>query len=789
MTDILNFAQWSRGYGVIRHQARTQAWVKQLINKLNLDEQGQFKIISLLQAADRIANAAMWLVVHAVYATHINLEGMPLTKNDFKMEPQGHVGGSLNMVPAYAGYMLANAISGTTRAWLMGQGHCVAAIDSVNLLLDNMTLEHAKRYDYSPEGLKRYINDFYSYRLTPEGNQDSPLGSHVNIHTAGGILEGGYLGFAELQYMHMPLPGETLVTFLSDGSFEEQRGADWAAHWWRAEDTGLIIPIMIWNGRRIDQRTMLAQQNRLQGFMQHLKNYQFDPVAFDGTDPAAFACIILEHERRLLTQERRYPVKLPYGIAVAEKGAGFYGAGTQAAHNLPLGANPYANESAREHFNTSAQRLFVSVQEVLSARQCLNNHAATRRLRERDHPIANRNVTVQSPPEIPFKILTHTQATYASPMTAIDLLFLEYIAANPALRPRIGNPDELLSNHLQNCLTRLKHRVTTVELDATEAIQGKVITALNEEAVASACLANKAGLNLIVTYEAFAPKMLGAIRQEILWSEHLSACQREPGWISIPLVLTSHTYENGKNERSHQDPTLCEALLGESANISRVLFPADYNSTLAALDACYQTVGNIFTLVVPKSAQIADIFTETEARHLLAHGINRINVAQSAKQPAIILTAIGAYQLQQVMLAARRLQECDITPGINYIIEPGRLRKPRGRREAEIQLPMAERNHYYPPPIQPRVFVSHTRPEIISGILRPLDTGQKTIFLGYTNHGGTLNTAGMLFVNRQSWAHIIQACAQCLEIDPAKLLKPDELAVLKGLMPPQGIII
>ena len=111
------------------------------------------------------------------------------------------------MVPAYAGYLGANVLTGQTRGWLMGQGHCVAAIDSLNLLVGNMTEAHAARYAVTDEGLTRYVRDFYSYRLGEDGRQDSPLGSHVNVHTAGGLAEGGYLGFAELQYVHMPLPG------------------------------------------------------------------------------------------------------------------------------------------------------------------------------------------------------------------------------------------------------------------------------------------------------------------------------------------------------------------------------------------------------------------------------------------------------------------------------------------------------------------------------------------------------------------------------------------------------
>ena len=65
----------------------------------------------------------------------------------------------------------------------------------------------------------------YGYRQAADGSPLAPLGSHVNPHTAGGIAEGGYLGFAELQYAHMPLPGETLVAFLSDGAAEEQSAA------------------------------------------------------------------------------------------------------------------------------------------------------------------------------------------------------------------------------------------------------------------------------------------------------------------------------------------------------------------------------------------------------------------------------------------------------------------------------------------------------------------------------------------------------------------------------------
>src|SRR5207244_4302101 len=97
------------------------------------------------------------------------------------------------------------------------------------------------------------------------------------------------------------------------------------------------------------------------------------------------------------------------------------------------------------------------------------------------------------------------------------------------------------------------------------------------------------GINIVVTYEAFAPKMLGVLRQELIFAEHAALAGRPPGWLSLPLVLTSHTWENAKNEQSHQDPTMAEAMLGELAHASRVVFPPDANTARLALHAVYAT--------------------------------------------------------------------------------------------------------------------------------------------------------------------------------------------------------
>ena len=799
------FARWAEGYGVIQHSDETQVQIYELTRSLS--DRGiagdTVAFYDLLMGLDRLASAGLWLVVHQTYAHNVYLDGRALDTDDFKVRPEGHTGGSLNMVPAYAGYLGANVVTGWTRAWLMGQGHCVAAVDSLNLLVGNLTEAHAARYNITDDGLTRYVRDFYSYRLDEAGRQDSPLGSHVNVHTAGGLAEGGYLGFAELQYVHMPLPGERLVAFLSDGAFEEQRGSDWAPRWWRAEDSGLVTPIMIKNGRRIDQRTTMSQQGGAAWFADHLRLNGFDPIVFDGRDPAAFLWAIVDMERRLESAAEaikdgtgRYPVSLPYGIAVAPKGAGFLGEGTNLAHNLPLMANPRIDNRAADLFNEGVRRLWVPPADLAGAVALFQRHETSGRVRERDHALVHRDVQVATIPDPPFRPVSQEsrlapdQWTRASPMTAIDRLFVAILEANPDLRPRVGNPDEMLSNRLVSTLGRLKFRVTDPEPAVPESVDGAVITALNEEAVVSAALANKGGINLVHTYEAFGSKMHGAMRQEIIFANHCLEAGRPQQWLSMPLILTSHTWENGKNEQSHQDPSMAEAMLGEPSHVSRVLFPPDFNGAAAVMEQLYRTHGQIWTLVVPKGDVIPDLFTPEEARRLVKDGGLRLEWAGYQREQArLILVAVGAYQLMEVLRASRRLAERPIAHAVVSLLEPGRFRATRSIAEQAHQAPPDVIARLFPTKVTPRLFVTHTRPETILGLLGPLHTGSSTIGLGYTNHGGTLSTQGMAFVNRCSWAHCLRETARLLQMSEAEVLSEDERRALDGKVSPHGVII
>jgi phosphoketolase len=770
------FAAWQRGHGPLQHSLQTSAAVYRIAHQL-VQAGLQPDVASVYQqfyALDRLTAAGLWLVVHMTYAQRVRLDGQPLSVEDFKPVPEGHTGGALNMVPAYAGYLALNNLTGETRGWLMGQGHCVAAIEALNLLTGNQHPEQAQCYPCNETGMSQLAADFYSYKQNAAGQVSAPLGSHVNPHTAGGIAEGGYLGFAELQYAHLPLPGEKLVAFLSDGAAEEQRGSDWMPRWWREEDCGVALPVMIANGRRIEQRTELGTPAGLEGFSEHLRHCGFDPLSFDGRDPAAFVCALWEMEQRLSRRVQdhksgvlNYPLPMPYGIAQTSKGFGFYGDGSNAAHNLPLPGNPHVDDTARALFNQHAAQLWVSAEELQKA--CAYFAERGSRPLERDNPLALRNPSTATIPPL------HYQAAPCSPMSALDRFFVDLVQANPQLRPRVGNPDELASNRLGGVLKALKHRVNSPESEL-EAINGAVITALNEEAVVSACLANQGGLNLVASYEAFCVKMLGAVRQRIIFARQQKEVGRPAGWLGWPLVATSHTWENGKNQQSHQDTTFCEALLGEMSDMVKVVFPADHNSVLALLPGIYQARGQLACMVIAKRDRPC-VFTADQAEQLARDGA--LVLAERAGDNPVLLIASGSYQLAEMQRAAVRLTEADCAWRLVYLQEPGRFRRARDQWEHESTASAELVAQLFPERYARRVLLTHMRPEVARGHLWPI-MGEQSRALGYLNRGGTLDEAGILFANRATWAHVLEASAALLNKPLGDFLSADEQAAVEG---------
>jgi phosphoketolase len=235
---------------------------------------------------------------------------------------------------------------------------------------------------------------------------------------------------------------------------------------------------------------------------------------------------------------------------------------------------------------------------------------------------------------------------------------------------------------------------------------------------------------------------------------------------------------------------MAEAMLAEPSHVSRVVFPPDANTAAVVIREVYGTRGQLWTLVVPKTAVIPDLFTPDEAHALVRDGATRLDWASFRPERArLILTAVGAYQLVQVLRASERLAAREVEHAVVAMLEPGRFRAPRDSRERGHAAPPEVVERCYPAGVPARIFLTHTRPESVLGALGPLHTGPRTVGLGFVNHGGTLSIEGLLFVNRASWAHVLAAAARVLDLPRERLLDPAECAALDGLTSPEGVVV
>jgi hypothetical protein len=122
------------------------------------------------------------------------------------------------------------------------------------------------------------------------------------------------------------------------------------------------------------------------------------------------------------------------------------------------------------------------------------------------------------------------------------------------------------------------------------------------------------------------------------------------------------------------------------------------------------------------------------------------------------------------------------------VLEPGRFRRPRSSAEARHVAPADVVAHLWPE-TEAHLLVSHTRPKTMLGLLAPLHAGPRRAALGFVNVGGTLDIDGMLFVNRCSWAHCVDAVAGLLGLEPRRLLEAQELEALDGERSPEGVVV
>lgn len=242
--------RWAASDVLVHHSVETQDRVFRMAQQLAL--RGCCRapdMFHVLRAADEVAADALRLVSHDVDARAI--------------------------VPAYAGFLAMNVITGEPRAWVVS-GRGAAAMQVVNRVLDGRTLDHPPEDPSSDESLLR------------DPRAQSPWRPRV-------VRRG-------------------VIVFSGDAGRDEGWLASVARR--RSWTAGIVFTTDPWLGQTAQERRDALGVFRRNGL---------DPIVIDGADPAAFAWAIYEIECRLedMTEAARggdHRVPVPFGVAVASQG-------------------------------------------------------------------------------------------------------------------------------------------------------------------------------------------------------------------------------------------------------------------------------------------------------------------------------------------------------------------------------------------------------------------------------------------------------------------------------------
>ena len=151
--------------------------------------------------------------------------------------------------------------------------------------------------------------------------------------------------------------------------------------------------------------------------------------------------------KRSAAGDGRYPVQLPYSDRRRRSRASAFRARAPTARTICHSTAILASMTRRARpVQRAAHARFGSPRLSFDAAvAALQRHDAPGRPRERDHAL-------RAPPGRVRRACptdagdAATGAQDASPMDAVDAYFRAIVKANPQLRPRVGNPDELRSN-------------------------------------------------------------------------------------------------------------------------------------------------------------------------------------------------------------------------------------------------------------------------------------------------------------------------------------------------------
>ncbi len=618
-----------------------------------------------LSAFEQYERAANYLSAAQIFLQDNFLLERPLTSDDIKPRLLGHWGSDPGVNIAYA--HLSHLIKKYSQEmmFVLGPGHAFPALQA-NLFLEG-TL--GKFY---PEAAHTYDGIGYICR-----NFSWPYGfpSHSNPGTPGVILEGGELGYSLATSYGAALDNRNLIVACLIGDGEAETGPLNAA--WHLnklvnpKTNGTVLPILHLNGYKISAPTVFGRMSDDE-LRSLFWGYGYEPriVGGDGVHQQLEEAMDWAHQ--LIwdvkeSPETRISPRLPMIVLRTPKGW----TGVKELNGEKIEGNCLSHQVVLTEAKTDPTQLKMLEDWLRSYRfselfsrdkgfgPFLNDIMPEADARMGMTPHARGGSPVYKPLVLPaadqFAEDASTPGTVgSSSMRRAGLYLQEVFRLNhDAKNFRMMSPDETYSNKLDAVFGQAARAWMwpNEPWDKDMAHDGRVMEMLSEHNLQG--LAQGYVLTgrhaVFASYEAFIQVVVSMMDQYAKFlNQSLDVAWRGPV-PSLNYILTSSGWRQDHNGFSHQNPGFIDDALRRQGDFVDVYFPADGNTTLAALAHMLETTRQINILVAGKTLEPRWLTPELAQKQLRA-GVMVWDFA-SDPDPDVVLCGVGDYTHKEVMAA------------------------------------------------------------------------------------------------------------------------------------------
>lgn len=718
----------------------------------------------------KFVRAANYLAVVQMFLKDNYLLKQPLEFEHIKPRILGHWGSCPGISVAYAHFLrlLKDHPEQQNNIFILGPGHGFPGLQA-DLFLEGALAEVDSQATRDEAGIG-YICKQFSW---PYG-----FPSHASPYSPGVISEGGELGYSLATAFGAVLDQPDMLVACLVGDGEAETGALSGA--WHlnklvaSPENGFVLPILHLNGYKITGPTVFGRMSDKELF-DYFSGLRYEPHIVDYNSPnddAKLAAVFdqvyakIEQIKAGEAKDQRLPMivlKSPKGMTGPEKFKGKKLVGNNLSHQVifdhAMDDQQHLQELEKWLRSYRLEELMAGdkfgdwLEEFLPptrSRPGNNQMALTKKL-------DGSSIDKLSLPKVADfeQRLNRVGEVKSLPLHLMgDYLEQVFKLNHEKHNFRFFSPDETTSNKL-GAIYNQTTKAWAAEIkswDGPSGRDGKSMEILSEQSLQGMMqgyqITGRHGV--LTSYEAFAAVINSMLIQYAKFiQQSRDVTWRDP--IPAPVyLLTSTGWRQDHNGFSHQTSSFVDEVLRRQNNLGTVLFPADDNSGVVALDWGLRQKDQIVAIVSGKTE-------EPRWRSLLEAQVDFEQAASiwefaSDDQPDLVFAAVGDYMARESLYAMQLLRQVIPKIKMRFVYVSALTSGAIGTTDNQLSI---EKFDQIFTPNQPIIFNFHGYPESLKAILFNYLTTDRASVHGYIEQGSTTTPFDMMVRNQASRYHLM----------------------------------